>query len=71
MILATLDEDLITTDLDFEHMLSMLLGKERYHGACGHLPPKVWRSQLREIFRALKRAAHGSIHGDYRHRGSP
>jgi len=70
MILARLAEDLVTTDLDFEHMLSMLLSKERFHGASGHLPPSAWRGQLKDIFRAVKRAAHRSIQGDQRHRAA-
>jgi hypothetical protein len=49
-------------------MLSELLGKKRFHGACGHLPPRVWRTQLTHIFRTLRKAAHGSLHGDRKHR---
>jgi hypothetical protein len=61
------DEDVITTNLSFEHMMSFLLGKKRFHGASGHLSPGAWRRQIVQIFKALDRAVRETVRGDERH----
>jgi len=61
-------EDLITTDLSFEYMLSFLFGKKRFHGYSGHFSPRKWRQQIVLIFEVLERAVRETIRGDERHR---
>jgi hypothetical protein len=61
-------EDIITTDLSFEHMLSFLFGQKRFHGRSGHLSPRVWRGQILEIFKTLEKAVRETLNGDDRHR---
>jgi hypothetical protein len=57
-------EDLVTTPLSFEWLLSSLFSKERYHGASGHLDTEAWREQLTRIFVHLQRAIRQTVEGD-------
>jgi hypothetical protein len=63
-----LEEDTISTDLDFEYLLSGLFGKANCHGQSGHLDVQAWRSQLARIVHALGTSVRQTVQGDDRHR---
>jgi hypothetical protein len=46
----------MTIPIEFEHFLSFLFGKKRFHGHSGHFPFSVWKKDLISIFKTLSRA---------------
>ncbi len=44
-----------------------MLGKQRFHGASGHLGVRAWREQVSAIFSALEKAVRETVQGDDRH----
>ena len=58
----------VTVSYDFEHLLSNLFGKNRYHGFVGTHKVARWKGELTKVVRAIQRTVKINVDTDDFHR---
>jgi hypothetical protein len=48
-------EDEMPSTIDFEYLLSNIMGKQRWHGFAGHHDLKTWKSAVEKLFESINK----------------